>query len=125
MELSVAVGAETSRGAMAPPGSAAYFGVFLAGLIQLILICIASAAGLSDPWAANKQEEMEPLPSYDDITSGAIGDPWGPPSTTSIPPQQPSQPVPLTDPWPSVPPPTAAGMTQPLPSTEYVSQYNQ
>lgn len=57
--------------------------------------------GLADPWGANKGGESEPLPSYDDITSGAIGDPWGGSSTTSVPQPQapPTQPVPLVDPW--------------------------
>ena len=93
---------------------------------------------LADPWgASNKTEESEALPSYDDITSGAIGDPWGPGGgSTAVPPQQarmpapqqPTQPVPLVDPWgfspsagvTSAPPPSGPAVppTQPQANPE-------
>lgn len=69
-----------------------------------LLLDFGSTA-LADPWgASNKQEETEALPSYDDITSGAIGDPWATSITTTAVPQprvqaQPTQSVPLVDPW--------------------------
>ena len=57
-------------------------------------------AGLADPWATGgSKQEAEPPPSYDDITGGAIADPWATNVAISVPPVQSSQPVPLTDPW--------------------------
>ena len=84
--------------------------------------------GLADPWGTSNKEETEALPSYDDIASGAIGDPWGASTTTAVPqPQvqaQPTQSVPLVDPWgfsPSaggVPPAGSAIPTQPQANPE-------
>lgn len=89
------------------------------------------STGLADPWGASNKEETEALPSYDDITSGAIGDPWAGSTMTSVPqpqvPAQPTQPVPLVDPWgfsPStgtaatVPPAGSAFPTQPQPNPD-------
>ena len=55
-------------------------------------------SGLADPWAGGSKQEAEPPPSYDDITGGAIADPWATNVTLSVS-AQPTQPVPLTDPW--------------------------
>ena len=71
-------------------------------LCPYLCVCIYSIVGLADPWgASNSKEEAEPLPSYDDITGGAIGDPWGASAATAPlgQPQPPTQPVPLVDPW--------------------------
>ena len=56
------------------------------------------ASGLADPWSTGGKQEAEPPPSYDDITGGAIADPWAIP-TASVPQPQTSQPAPLADPW--------------------------
>lgn len=98
---------------------------------KFVLLCSHVPLGLADPWGASNKEETEALPSYDDITSGAIGDPWAGSTMTSVPqpqvPAQPTQPVPLVDPWgfsPStgtaatVPPAGSAFPTQPQPNPE-------
>ena len=99
--------------------------------LKFVLLCSHVLLGLADPWGASNKEETEALPSYDDITSGAIGDPWAGSTMTSVPqpqvPAQPTQPVPLVDPWgfsPSagtaatVPPAGSAFPTQPQPNPE-------